>query len=97
MKDELFLLKNVGQATYADLMKLKIHSLEELAQKDPDELYLSLQKITGQEHDPCTWDVFAAIIHEAKTGIKTNWWEWSKIRKFRQAKGKFINNKAFGR
>jgi hypothetical protein len=27
------------------------------------------------------WDVFAAIIHEAKTGEKLSWWHWTKIRK----------------
>ncbi len=45
---------------------------------------MRLQKITGQRHDPCVWDVFAAIIHEARTGIKQPWWEWTAVRKKRQ-------------
>ena len=92
MKSALLNLRNVGKATYEDLTKLKINSVEELAKADPDELYLRIQKITRSKHDPCVWDVFASIIHEAKTGIKTPWWEWSKVRKKRQAKGTFIKS-----
>jgi len=63
---------------------LGITSLHQLAKADPDELYKRLQILTGQRQDPCVWDVFAAIIHEAKTGEKMPWWEWSKVRKNRK-------------
>lgn len=86
---ELLQLKNVGNATYQDLMLLGIQSIHELANAEPDELYIRLQKITGHAHDPCVWDVFAAIIHEARTGIKQSWYEWTKVRKKRQAEGTF--------
>lgn len=72
-------LRNVGPATLKDLEILGITSLEHLAQSDPTELYMRLQEITGIKHDPCVWDVFAAIIHEAKTGQKTNWWAWTPV------------------
>lgn len=78
---ELLSLKNVGKATLKDLEILGISSIQQLSTADPDELYARLQALTGQKHDPCVWDVFAAIIHEAKTGEKTPWWEWTKIRK----------------
>lgn len=81
MKHELLTLTNVGQATFKDLEVLGITSIHQLAQADPDELYSRLQILTGLRQDPCVWDVFAAIIHEAKTGEKTPWWEWSKVRK----------------
>lgn len=84
MPHELLTLKNVGPATYEDLCKLGINSIQDLAKADPDELYLRLQTITNQKQDPCVWDVFAAIIHEAKTGEKTLWWQWSKLRKSRK-------------
>lgn len=89
MKHELLILKNVGQATCKDLIMLEVNSVEQLAKENPDELYERLQRITGKKQDPCVWDTFAAIIHEAKTGIKTPWWEWSKVRKERQAKNNF--------
>lgn len=86
---ELFRLKNVGKATYHDLQLLGISSIEQLGFACPDELFARLQSITGKRHDPCVWDVFAAIIHEARTGEKQAWWEWTKIRKKRQEEGTF--------
>lgn len=79
--NELLTLKNVGPATYNDLTQLGITSIKQLSQADPDELYQRLQDITQQKQDPCVWDVFAAIIHQAKTGIQQPWWHWTKIRK----------------
>jgi len=82
-KNELLTLMNVGEATYKDLEILGISSIDQLSKADPDELYSRLQQITGHTHDPCVWDVFAAIIHEAKTGEKTPWWQWTAVRKKR--------------
>lgn len=82
---ELFSLMNVGAATYNDLQLLGIQSIEQLADACPDELYARLQEITGKVQDSCVWDVFAAVIHEARTGEKQPWWEWTKVRKKRQA------------
>ena len=84
MQSELLTLKNVGSATYQDLCKLGIKSIKQLTKADPDELFLRLQSMTKTKQDPCVWDVFAAIIHEAKTGEKQPWWEWTKVRKARQ-------------
>lgn len=78
------MLMNVGKATYKDLEILGIRSIDQLSKENPDELYSRLQQVTGYAHDPCVWDVFAAIIHEAKTGEKTLWWQWTAIRKKRK-------------
>jgi nucleotidyltransferase/DNA polymerase involved in DNA repair len=78
---ELLTLMNVGKATMRDLELLGITTLKQLKEQHPDHLYAELEKLTGKKHDPCVWDVFAAIIHEAKTGEKLPWWHWSKIRK----------------
>ena len=83
-KHELRSLANVGPTTHEDLFLLGITTIAQLAQADPNELYERLQKITGKKHDPCVWDVFASIIHEAKTGEKTRWWDWSSARKARK-------------
>ncbi len=77
---------NVGPATFKDLEILGINTIKQLAKADPNELYARLQQLTDQRHDPCVWDVFAAIIHEAKTGEKTPWWQWTPVRK--QQKGR---------
>lgn len=76
-------LMNVGKATLADLNLLGITTVQQLAKCDADKLYAQLQQLTGKSHDPCVWDVFAAIIHEAKTGEKYPWWKWTPIRKAR--------------
>jgi len=78
---ELKDLKNVGKATLKDLHLLNIHTVEELANKDPTELFHELERRTHSRQDPCVWDVFAAIIHEASTGKPTPWWEWTTKRK----------------
>jgi hypothetical protein len=87
--DPLRGLKNVGPATRADLRTLTINSLADLAASDPDELYVRLQNETGTRYDPCVWDVFAAAIHQAKSGDARNWWAFTPIRKEREANGTF--------
>ena len=86
---ELKDLKNVGKATLADLSLLGIGSVKELALKDGTKLFHRMEKMTGKRQDPCVWDVFAAIIHEAKTGKITVLWEWTAKRKDLQKSGKF--------
>ena len=81
MKSELLTLQNLGKATLKDLETLGISTVQQLSEQNADDLYKRIQKLTGTKHDPCVWDVFAAIIHEAKTGEKTKWWEWTKVRK----------------
>lgn len=87
--NELLSLKNVGQATLRDFDLLGINSIKQLASFSPDELFIRLQKLTGQKQDPCVWDIFASSINEARTGEKTPWWEWSKIRKIKQENDDF--------
>ena len=81
MKKHLHELTNVGKATLQDLKVLEIDSIEKLALQDPTFLFQELERRTQTRHDPCMWDAFAAIIHEAKTGKSTKWWEWTAKRK----------------
>lgn len=82
-------LKNVGPATRKDFELLQITSLAQLAACDPDELYIRLRQETQSAQDPCCWDVFAAAIHQARTGEGLDWWAFTKVRKARQLKGDF--------
>jgi hypothetical protein len=84
--DELSCLRNVGPAVRHDLESLGINSVRQLAEQDPEELYIRLAVKTGSHQDPCVWDVFAAIVHEAKTGEKLDWWKFTPARKQRQKK-----------
>lgn len=65
-------LRNVGPAARADLAILGITSIGQLTDADPDALYLRLQELTRMRHDPCVWDVFAAAIHQSRTGEARN-------------------------
>ena len=85
---ELRDLKNVGKATLADLKLLGVTSVEQLATQNATLLFHRMEQETGGRQDPCVWDVFAAIIHEAKTGEATAWWDWTAERKLLQKSGK---------
>lgn len=82
-------LRNVGPAARADLAVLGITSIEQLAASDADGLYAELQARTAHRHDPCVWDVFAAAIHQARTGEPRDWWTFTPERKRREALGEF--------
>ena len=83
---ELKDLRNVGPAALADFKLLGISNIAQLKTCDALELYQRLQIITNSAHDPCVWDVFAAAIHQAKTGEAKNWWAFTAERKVKFAK-----------
>ncbi len=83
-RDELLALRNIGPAARRDLELLGIATVAQLAKQNPDRLYARLQKRTGQRHDPCMWDTFAAAIHQARTGEALPWWHFTAIRKGKQ-------------
>lgn len=80
-------LKNVGKAALGDLHLLGIQSVEELSKQDPTALFHEMERVTQMRQDPCVWDVFAAIIHEASGGEPAVWWKWTPERKILQKKG----------
>lgn len=86
---DLATLKNVGKAALADFAILGVTSRAELAACDPDDLYMKLCARTGQRHDPCVHDVFAATIHQARTGEALNWWAFTPARRERMQAGTF--------
>jgi hypothetical protein len=80
-------LMNVGPAIEGYLVGLGVASVPNLAKQGADALYRRLQRQWGQPIDPCVYDTFCAIIHEARTGEKTPWYAWTAERKRRQAAG----------
>ncbi|HYM34786.1 MAG TPA: helix-hairpin-helix domain-containing protein, partial [Steroidobacteraceae bacterium] len=87
---ELKNLRNIGKAMLKDFELLGVRSVKQLAGCDADKLYARIQKLTGTRHDPCVWDTYAAAIHQAKTGDARDWWEFTKVRKEREAAGRFL-------
>ena len=80
-------LRNVGKATLGDFKVLGVSTLAELACRDPDELWRELERRTRSRHDPCVRDVFAATIHQARTGEALDWWHFTPERTGRPAPG----------
>jgi hypothetical protein len=87
---ELGQLRNIGKAMLKDFDLLDITSVQQLASCDADKLYARIQQLTNMRHDPCVWDTYAAAIHQAKTGEALPWWEFTRVRKVRAAKGEFV-------
>lgn len=80
-------LMNVGPAMERDLTGLGIRSIPELATADAGDLFQRLERQQRTRVDPCVYDTFRAIIHEAKTGEKTPWFAWTAERKRRERAG----------
>jgi len=89
-RDDLSELRNVGPQTRQDFRLLGIESVAELAAQEADMLYARLMGMVGQRLDPCVHDVFAATIHQARTGEALPWWAFTAARKKRQADGTFV-------
>ena len=80
-------LMNVGPAMERDLTVLGIRTIAELASADASDLFQRLERHSQSRVDPCVYDTFCAIIHEAKTGEKTAWYAWTERRKRRERTG----------
>jgi|SRR5579859_883797 len=84
-KRELRDLISVGPAMLRDFGLLGVHSMAQLAQKDPQQMYFKLCRITGEHQDICVLDVFCAAVAQARDPLlppeKCQWWYWSRRRK----------------
>jgi Pathogenicity locus len=49
----------------------------------------ALRICKAASQDPCVYDVFAAAIHQARTGEAKNWWAFTGERKLVQKAGAF--------
>jgi hypothetical protein len=82
-------LRNIGPAGLGDFAVLGIESVAQLSTCEAGQLFVDLQRLTGVRQDPCVYDVFAAAIHQAKTGEAKNWWAFTGARKVLQQAGGF--------
>ena len=77
-------LRGIGRAMLGDFEILGVNSVEQLAEKDPDELYHRLSRLTGKRQDPCVLDTFRCAVAQARDPLlaeeKRDWWYWSRVR-----------------
>lgn len=70
---KLCVIPNVGPAMARDLIKLGITRVDDAAGRAADALYGALCARDGVRHDPCVWDVFAAVVAYANGGEVRPW------------------------
>lgn len=84
-KSTLACLSSVGPATLKDFALLEIHTLDDLARADPDELYQRLCRLSGCTIDICQYDVFCCAVAQARNPHlpqeQKKWFWWSAQRK----------------
>jgi len=84
-------LVSVGPAMIRDFEMLGVHSVAELARRNPEKLYEKLCEVTGQSQDVCVLDVFRAAVAQAQNPRlpmeRAQWWYWSRQRRARDAHG----------
>ena len=78
-------LAGIGPRVEANLHRLGVHSVAQLARQDGDDLYRRLGEIEGARPDPCVLDGFRCTIAQARDPLlrpeQRNWWWWSRERK----------------
>ena len=80
MRDELQQLPAIGPRMAADLRRLGVRSVKDLARRDPERLYARLSEITGTRQDPCVLYTFRCAVYAARTPQPEvellEWWAW---------------------
>lgn len=78
-------LAGIGPAMLRDFDQLGVHSVDQLAAANADELYDRLCSLTRTRQDPCVLDTFRCAVAQARNpklpAEQRNWWYWSKMRK----------------
>jgi hypothetical protein len=78
-------LISVGPAMVRDFALLGVHSVTQLARRDPERLYQELGRMAPQHLDICVLDTFRAAVAQARDPYlpaeQRQWWWWSNKRK----------------
>ncbi len=74
-------IPNIGTALAEDLRQIGIGKPLDLKGKDGMELYHSLNRKTGERHDPCVADTFLAAVDFMNGGKAKPWWAFTPERK----------------
>lgn len=78
--NDLQTLPGVGPAIARDLRSLGIRSVSDLKGKNPEKLYLKMEKLQGKHIDRCVLYTFRCAVYFAerpKAPRTRNWWHFS--------------------
>jgi DNA transformation protein len=70
-------LPNIGKSIAADLRAIGIFHPQQLAGRDPLEIYLELAGAMGHRHDPCVLYTLMAAQHFLASGEALPWWTFT--------------------
>jgi hypothetical protein len=80
MKDDLQSLPGIGPSLARDLRALGIRRPADLRKRDPERLYVRLNRLRGERQDPCVLYAFRCAAYAARThGPRPEllkWWNW---------------------
>jgi hypothetical protein len=77
-------LASVGLESARDFVVLGMQRIEDLAGREPVELYEELCRRTQARHDPCVEDMIRCAVAQAEdprlTTTHGDWWHWTSLR-----------------
>src|SRR5690242_4110092 len=77
-------IPGVGVAVAEDLWQLGCRSVDDLRNRDPEELYAALCALTGTQMDRCMLYTFRCAVyfasHEQHDPALLKWWNWKDAR-----------------
>ena len=74
-------IPNIGPAMAADFALLGLRTPQQLAQREPLQLYEALCRKTGVRQDPCVLDTFMAATDFMRGAAPAPWWHYTPQRK----------------
>ena len=80
-KTELTSLMNVGPAVADHLSRAEITRIDQLAGRDPVEIYETICEREQQRHDPCLLDTIMSAVDQANGNPPRPWWTYTPRRK----------------
>ncbi|WP_166658830.1 helix-hairpin-helix domain-containing protein [Kribbella sp. VKM Ac-2571] len=80
-KTELTSLMNVGPAVADYLSRAEITRIDQLASRDPVEIYETICERDQQRHDPCLLDTIMSAVDQANGNPMRPWWTYIPERK----------------
>jgi DNA transformation protein len=70
-------LPNIGKSIASDLRAIGILSPQQLAGRDPLEVYIELGSGMGPRHDPCLLYTLMSVQHFLESGEALPWWTFT--------------------
>lgn len=80
-RPELLRLANVGPAVARYFERVGVTRVDQLAGRDPVELYEQMCAADGRRHDPCLLDTVMSAVDQADGHPAKPWWEYTDERK----------------